>query len=641
MKRSQIKILLVEDDPSQGRSLQEALKRYGYDVYWASNADDAQKLATQGEFKLAIVDCLLPKTSGVEFAENLSNSHSDDIRIILTSGIYKDKNFTRDALQRTRASAYVSKPFEIEKLFSLIDEVLGNLLDPDLPPLIDTLTLNELNADSRLKAVAETQSIHGFDLPLVYSVIFGSHLSGRMVIMSSDGHSATLLFRNGELTQAEVKDTQSYFGVLLVEMGFTSTEEVEDVLGQSNSRPIGERLVAAHSLSPHAIRIVRQEQMVIRLSQTVQDQFVDVSFERVEVAESDESLNKERFQALAWDWICSKITPDWLVDFYNQWLEYPIVLIEPALIKRRLSTLPGLEHLDGLLAKLSQKNTINELTANGVLIDGPFLSVLHLLLIEKMAYFGQRRASAENQQQRLKRLQKLLGDMAKRDHFQILGLSTKVAEKEIHKAYMDLAKTFHPDKLEPNAGRELRQVTDKIFARISEAYEALKDGKKRAQYLVELQQGSAEKILQNESAFEQGLSHLRKGKYKLALDIFARLATQRQHRADLSIYLAWSKLKVGAPDTKVEQFLKSIGDMINRVPPEDRHSAPYFYTKALFYLQIGELEKAKTNFKHALLLDPNFVEARRDLTVTRSRLRVANEGPDLSTVVTRLLGRRK
>ncbi len=570
MKRSQIKILLVEDDPSQGRSLQEALKRYGYEVHWVSNADDASKLTTQGEFKLAIVDCLLPKTSGVEFAENLSKSHQDDIKIILTSGIYKDKNFTRDALQRTRAASYVSKPFEMEKLFSLVDEVLGNLLDPDLPPLLDTLTLNELSAESRLKAVEETQSIHGFDLPLVYSIIFGSHLSGRMILMSSDGKAATLMFRNGELTQVEVKDSQSYFGVLLVEMGFTSTEEVEDVLSQTNSRPIGERLVAAHSLSPHAIRIVRQEQMVIRLSQTVQDQFVDVSFERIDVPESDECLSKDRFLNLAWDWICSKITPDWLVDFYNQWLEYPIVLSEIPLIKRRLSALPGLDALDRTLAKLNQKHTLAELSADGLLIDGPFLSLLHLLLIEKMAYFGPRRATAENQQQRIHRLEKMLIDLNKRDYFQVLGLSPKAAEKEIHRAYMDLAKTFHPDKLEPNANNELRKVTDKIFARISEAYDALKDGQRRAQYLLELQQGSAEKILQNESAFEQGLSHLRKGKYKLALDIFARLASQRQHRTDLSIYLAWSKLKVGAPDTKIENFLKAIGA---GEQPRQRHGA--------------------------------------------------------------------
>src|SRR5690606_37997911 len=153
----------------------------------------------------------------------------------------------------------------------------------------------------------------------------------------------------------------------------------------------------------------------------------------------------------------------------------------------------------------------------------------------------------------------------------------------------------------------------------------LKDSQRKAAYSRELNEGSAEKILQNESLFEQGQSYLRKGKYQLALEIFSKLAGQRGHRSDLFIYLTWAKLKVGATDQKIEKFLTSISEMLNKVPPEDRHSATYFYAKGLFNMQIGDLEKAKTNLKHALMIEPKFVEARRDLAVVRNRIRAEAE----------------
>ncbi|MGE3387428.1 MAG: DnaJ domain-containing protein, partial [Bdellovibrionales bacterium] len=268
--------------------------------------------------------------------------------------------------------------------------------------------------------------------------------------------------------------------------------------------------------------------------------------------------------------------------------------------------------------------------------------ILHLLALEKLVHFGSRRTSVEDAARRIKRIKKILAEAVNRDHFQILGVAPKASEREINRNYMELAKNFHPDRIERDAPEELRKLTEQYFARITQAYDILKDTEKRATYAREVNEGSAEKVLQNESLFEQGLSHLRKGKYQLALDIFAKLATQRQHRSDLFIYLTWSKMKVGAPDQKVEKFLTSISEMLNKVPPEDRHSAPYFYSKGLFYLQLGDLERARSNLKHALILDANFVEARRDLAVVRNRLKSRSDTfTEFSTVVNRFFGRRK
>ena len=65
--------------------------------------------------------------------------------------------------------------------------------------------------------------------------------------------------------------------------------------------------------------------------------------------------------------------------------------------------------------------------------------------------------------------------MAKRDYYEVLGVSKQASDEEIKKAYKTLAKKYHPDvSTEENA--------EEKFKEINEAYEVLKDPQKRAQY---------------------------------------------------------------------------------------------------------------------------------------------------------------
>lgn len=66
--------------------------------------------------------------------------------------------------------------------------------------------------------------------------------------------------------------------------------------------------------------------------------------------------------------------------------------------------------------------------------------------------------------------------MAKRDYYDVLGLSRSAGDQEIKNAYRKLAKELHPDCNPGNTEAETR------FKEINEAYEALKDPRKRAAY---------------------------------------------------------------------------------------------------------------------------------------------------------------
>ena len=66
--------------------------------------------------------------------------------------------------------------------------------------------------------------------------------------------------------------------------------------------------------------------------------------------------------------------------------------------------------------------------------------------------------------------------MAKRDYYEVLGISKHADEKEIKRAYRKLAKKYHPDSNPGDAQAE------KNFKEVTEAYNILSDDKKRKLY---------------------------------------------------------------------------------------------------------------------------------------------------------------
>ena len=65
--------------------------------------------------------------------------------------------------------------------------------------------------------------------------------------------------------------------------------------------------------------------------------------------------------------------------------------------------------------------------------------------------------------------------MSKRDYYEVLGVDKSAEQADIKKAYRQLAKKYHPDV-------STEKDAEKKFKEVQEAYDALSDSQKRAQY---------------------------------------------------------------------------------------------------------------------------------------------------------------
>jgi DNA-binding NtrC family response regulator len=114
------KVLVVDDEPSILRLLNEALTQWGYQVTTAANAGEAIEALRTGLFDAAITDIRMPDMSGLELLREIKK-HDDAIEVLVMTG-YPTIASAVEALKEG-AYDYLSKPLILDELRHLMARV--------------------------------------------------------------------------------------------------------------------------------------------------------------------------------------------------------------------------------------------------------------------------------------------------------------------------------------------------------------------------------------------------------------------------------------------------------------------------------------------------------------------------------------
>jgi len=115
------KILLVEDDVSFCKMLENFLARKDYSVETAFSAEEAKIKIKKDNFDLIITDLRLPNYDGIELMSEFKKEFPQ-IPVILMTG-YSDVNTAVKAI-KNGASDYISKPFNPEEVLLVVSNAL-------------------------------------------------------------------------------------------------------------------------------------------------------------------------------------------------------------------------------------------------------------------------------------------------------------------------------------------------------------------------------------------------------------------------------------------------------------------------------------------------------------------------------------
>jgi DNA-binding response OmpR family regulator len=112
-----IHILIIEDDPAVGASLQEALVRDGYTVTWKMTGTSGVAFARDHQPQLIVLDVRLPDGSGFDFCGQMRRMRLRQPIVMLTA---RREEVDKVIGLEVGADDYVTKPFSLSELRSRI-----------------------------------------------------------------------------------------------------------------------------------------------------------------------------------------------------------------------------------------------------------------------------------------------------------------------------------------------------------------------------------------------------------------------------------------------------------------------------------------------------------------------------------------
>jgi len=87
MKKTEINVLIVEDDKTLLSALSEGVKRLGYRAVPVSRPDEAESVIKIKPIHALIVDVMLPGRNGVDLVKRLKDNLLEGATVIFISGI--------------------------------------------------------------------------------------------------------------------------------------------------------------------------------------------------------------------------------------------------------------------------------------------------------------------------------------------------------------------------------------------------------------------------------------------------------------------------------------------------------------------------------------------------------------------------
>jgi two-component system alkaline phosphatase synthesis response regulator PhoP len=126
MKKKDIRILLVDDEPDVIEIIKYNLDQEGYNVKTASNGKEALKKAQKNTPHLIIMDVMMPEMDGIEACEHLRSdtTFNDTIIMFLTA---RGEDYSYVAAFDAGADDYVTKPIKPKIILSKVKALLRRL----------------------------------------------------------------------------------------------------------------------------------------------------------------------------------------------------------------------------------------------------------------------------------------------------------------------------------------------------------------------------------------------------------------------------------------------------------------------------------------------------------------------------------
>lgn len=639
MKKSDIHILILEDDANFRASLVETVKRFGFKALPTGKPDEALNLAKIKQIHVAIVDCLLPKMNGVDLVKEIRETPFGKAPVLLMSGVFRDASFIEGAMKKSEALEFFSKPMDLKKLKTTLDKAVEDLLDAHDVPLNALLSKAYSASRDRIKALTALEEVSGFDLPYVLSILMNEKVSGYLNLSTQEGDIFGMTFVDGALAKVDGTDTQKRLREILIESGLVSAEEIEGIPKEKRRGDIVKALIEESLISPHSARSIVDQQILGDLRQLLTSKKFNFSLSPDTLKDAGDFLSFQKLIPLLHDVVMTHLNPEYLGGFYAAWRNFPVRKGSHFTANNPNRDLQAFQNAKEVFSLVAQEMTLHEILSQSRLPEGTALQAIHMMALLGMIYFDDVK-TAQKSLEHFRHLQEILGEVENKNPFEMyvyFGASPEAKPAEVEKIYKEFAKANHPDMVPATAPEDLRLAVSKLFSIMSSAHDVLVEENQRKKYLDGIRQVEYKKQIEAESLSEQAMGLLKKGQLRGAQENLKK-AYELYKDPGILIKLCWVRLK-SFPKATPPTIIKEVANLMDSVPHTERRNAAYQYVLGLMRKAQGDNNGAIAMFERALLLDANFADAKSELETLKADKKSLLNG-DISGIVSGLFKRK-
>jgi curved DNA-binding protein CbpA len=196
------------------------------------------------------------------------------------------------------------------------------------------------------------------------------------------------------------------------------------------------------------------------------------------------------------------------------------------------------------------------------------------------------------------------------NYYTLLGVNKNATKDEIRKAYLSLAKQFHPDKF---TDRDEAEKMQEQFLKIAIAYKVLLDDEKRSEYDKQLSSVSyrekrekAPKTAQAKMAFKNGIEHYKGGDFWRAEKYFRSAVSLSP---DTPLYKSYLGLALARQKRRGDEAIELAQGAVRA----EMYNSHYHVNLAIVYRILGRKDRAIKSLKEALTWNPNDERALKEL----------------------------
>lgn len=639
-------VLYVDDDRSLCQIVAKALQSEGYSVRTCHDGDDALAIVGEHPPDLMLLDLMLPRRDGFQVLADIRASEGPEreVPVVIITGCSPTPAYAQRA-NELNALDLLSKPVSLEKLLEVVGRYAGHSKRAvPVRPRRETPSQR-----SRASGTLDRVS-----LPAVLHHLHGLRATG-VLHLSSGKKRKWIQLRDGYPVAVRSNLVRETLGRHLLRTGRISADILEEsrrAVKKGGMRQ-GEILVAMDVLSEEQVTAALREQADEKFFEIFAWEEGSFRFERGASLQRANAMGLGRSPAnLILEGVCTRF-PLGRIDRYlerqkgrflvhgeSPFYRFQDVHVNPA-DEGLLRGIDGTQRLGDFRREEERlRRTVYGLLAAGLLELRSTAEAATERRGERAPAAArpaessrsavQERAAPETGTRDRRRddprhmeLLELADQIRAASPYDVLGVTPAAGESEIREAYERLAGRAHPDHFSDASGA-VRDLAEEVFGLVRNAFDALTDP--RAQALADLEnkklERKAEERRRSERAFEaevefrKGNDALTARRYEVALGHFGKALELYPDEGDHHAHYGWALHLCHPGDPAM------VGEALEHVKRglklASHREKPYLFMGRL-HKAIGRAEVAEQMFARAVQVDPECLEALRELRLIQMR----------------------